>query len=254
MYHPISSKSLNSKEFGKILCYPKYDELELRKRMEELNMLGVTGLVFEGNKEVNNIRILGKGCVGIVVLGYKKNNKIAIKIRRTDADRYDMLHEGKMLKRANQVMVGPKLYDLSENFILMEYLKGEFLPDWIMKNCIGNKVDFIKKSLKNLLFDCYKLDSQKIDHGELSNASKHVIIKNNGAPMILDFESSSNSRKVKNVQCMCQYLFIRKVFNCVNKILEINDINSIINALKIYKNNINEKNFENIMDVINLVN
>lgn len=47
---------------------------------------------------------------------YQKR-KVALKIRRTDADRSQMYHEADMLKKANSVDVGPKLLDVSENFL-----------------------------------------------------------------------------------------------------------------------------------------
>jgi len=247
----ISSTIPYSEKYGRILCYPKYDEDELHKRIEELKLLGIKSIEFQGSKTINGVKALGKGCVSIVVLAYTDASKIALKIRRLDSDRDNMLHESKMLKRANQLGIGPRLFGLSDNFILMEYMEGKLLPAWILQN-VRKKLR-LRKTLRNLLIDCLRLDIQKLDHGELCNASKHVIVKSNGAPVILDFESSSTNRRSKNVQCICQYLFISSdISGKVKKILGIKNIDKLIEALKKYKRNCSRENFERILEVTGL--
>ena len=216
-----------------------------------MTQLGIKNVEFHGSRTVNGVKVLGKGCVGIVVLTHTNAGKVALKIRRLDADRDDMSLEGEMLKIANQLMIGPKLLGLSDNFLLMEYIEGSLLPAWISKNSKRKKI--IKQVLKDLLFDCFKLDTRKLDHGELSSASKHVIVKSNDVPVIVDFESSSFNRKPKNVQCMCQYLFLSsRISEVVNRIFEVKEINSLIKALKIFKKNQNRENFSRILAVMDL--
>jgi len=86
---------------------------------------------FRGDRLVNNVKVLGKGCVGIVVLAYTAAGKVALKIRRTDADRAGMKHEAQMLRAANSVGVGPKLLDFSENLLMMEFVDGLLIPRWV---------------------------------------------------------------------------------------------------------------------------
>jgi len=61
--------------FASILCYPKPSKVELEKRLRELEKLGVAALEFCGEKQVSNMKVLGKGCVGIVVKAWMKKAK-----------------------------------------------------------------------------------------------------------------------------------------------------------------------------------
>jgi len=100
----ISSSILYSEKYGRIFCYPKYNEDKLHERIDELRRLGIKSVEFKGSKNVADVHVLGKGCVGVVVLAYTEaGDKIALKIRRLDADRNNMLHESEMLKMANQL-------------------------------------------------------------------------------------------------------------------------------------------------------
>ena len=68
------------------------------RRLKELERLGVQALEFTGEKSVFDVPVLGKGCVGVVVVAYTNSGRAALKIRRVDADRKEMFHEGEMLK------------------------------------------------------------------------------------------------------------------------------------------------------------
>ncbi len=251
---PISSQSEYSNTFRRILCYPKNDKLEFQKRIEELKQLGITALEFKGSKSINEVRVLGKGHVGIVVLGHTKRGVNALKIRRLDANRDEMIREGEMLKLANSIDIGPKLFGLTNNFIQMEYIEGDHLPEYIINHIEKKRHIAIKSTLRKLLFDCYKMDIKNIDHGELSNASRHVIIKKSGKPVIIDFESSSGARHIKNVQCICNYLFMGGNISInLRELLGIKSISPLINALRMYKYENYRNGFENILRLSGLV-
>jgi putative serine/threonine protein kinase len=249
----INSKSDNSSDLKKIICYPEFQDNIFRSRIEELRHLGIKSIIFQGYRIIKGVRVLGKGYVSIVVLAYTDAEKVALKIRRLDADRDDMSFEGKMLKMTNRVKIGPKLFNLSDNFILMENIEGNLLPLWVSEISERKKLR-LRKVLNKLLYDCFKLDIHKLDHGELSNASRHIIVKGDDTPVLLDFESSSCNRKPKNVQCICHYLFLRSsISKSINEILEINDTGFLIETLRIYKKNQNRKNFKKILEVANVI-
>ena len=67
----------------------------------------------------------------------------------------------------------------------MELIEGQLLIDFYYKMDSVNIV-LIKKTLESLLSQCYLLDLHGIDHGELSDLKKHVII-NNRVNIIDDF-------------------------------------------------------------------
>ena len=120
----ITIKNLEEDPYASIICYPKPNKAEFKGRLKELQELGVTALEFVGEREVFNIPVLGKGCVGIVIIAHRDREKAALKIRRADADRSQMQREAEMLRKSNSVNVGPKLLCVSKNFLLMHFLSN----------------------------------------------------------------------------------------------------------------------------------
>lgn len=251
----VSLKQLIDKKYAVILCYPRYDSREATRRIEELKRLGVEALEFIGDKTVFNMPVLGKGFVGIVVAARinDPSPKVALKIRRMDADRGGMQHEAEMLGLANEVGVGPHLIRASVNFLLMEFVEGALLPKWLGTLKGKRTARRIRSVLGDVLEQCWLLDEAGLDHGELSHASKHVIIKADDKPCIIDFETASTTRRKSNVTSICQYFFIgSQLAKCLkSKIGEINQ-QTLITALKRYKNNSVRRNFEDILKICKL--
>lgn len=246
----ISIEKLSKEPYASVICYPKPTETELSKRLKKLQKLGIRAIEFRGEKEAFNLPVLGKGCVGIVVIAYRNKEKVALKIRRLDASRSGMQHEAKMLRKANSINIGPKLLGVSSDFLLMQFINGFLLPDWLEKRP-GKSL--VKKVLHEVLEQCWRLDKAGLDHGELSYAPKHVIINENSTPVIVDFETASVNRKPSNVTSICQFLFISSlVAKKMAKTLKIKDVNAIIEALRRYKNDKTQENFENILKVCSI--
>lgn len=243
----ITLEKLDEKPYTSILCYPRFDEVEFRKRLKELQKLGINALEFRGEKEAFNTPVLGKGYVGIVTIAYRKKEKIALKIRRVDADRPRMQQEAELLKKANSVNVGPKLLGVSKNFLLMQFIDGDLLPKWLEKQ---RKKTQIKKVLREILEQCWRLDEIGLDHGELSYAPKHIIVGRKDLPFLVDFETASLKRKPSNVTSICQFLFISGVVaKKVAEKLGEKDKKAIIERLRCYKNNRTRENFERVLRV-----
>jgi len=239
--------------YGQVLCYPRYDIKELRRRVKELRALGVKALEFSGEKRVFDVPVLGKGCVGVVVVAQTDMGRIALKIRRVDADRAGMQHEAEMLKRANAIGVGPNLLDVTKDFLLMEFIEGELLPRWIEELRGRGTKARIRQVLGAILEQCWKLDEEGLDHGELSRAPKHIIVGEGDRPRIVDFETASVTRRVSNVTSICQYLFIGSQ---IAKIIEGKfwkvDQEELIRALRKYKQERVRENFNKILIVCKL--
>ena len=238
----VTLEKLSEEPYASIICYPRPSKAELKVRLTELQKLGVKTLEFNGEKEVFNIPVLGKGCVGIVILAYINGEKAALKARRVDADRSRMQREAEMLKKANSVRVGPRLLGASKNFLLMQFIDGDLLPKWLEKRKGKRQV---RKVLHEILEQCWRLDKAGLDHGQLSHAPKHIIIDQNDEPSIVDFETASVNRKPSNITSICQFLFIGGVVaEKVSEKLGRKDKQAIINALKNYKNDKTRENFE----------
>lgn len=249
----VSLERLSEEKYSKVLCYPKRDLNELKRRLNELGKLKVTAVEFAGEKSVFDIRVLGKGYVGIVVAAYTNRGKVALKIRRVDADRTDMRREAQMLRKANAVGVGPHLLNVTENFLVMEFIDGKLLPQWVEGLKGRGTRSKIRKALRGVLEQCWTLDKAGLDHGQLSRAPKHVIIDEENGPHIVDFETASISRRVSNVTSICQYLFIgsQAAKKIKRKLGEVNRL-QLIDTLKNYKKQRTRENFEKILVVCTL--
>ena len=246
----IPIEKLREEPHASVICYPKASKMELKKRLIELQKLGVEFLEFSGEKEAFNVSVLGKGCVGIVTIAYRNGEKVALKIRRVDADRSRMWQEAKMLKKANSVHVGPRLLGVSKNFLLMQFVDGDLLPKWLDKR-IGRVL--VRKVLREVLKQCWRLDIAGLDHGELSHAPKHIIIDKSDLPFIVDFETASLNRKPSNVTSICQFLFISGL--AAKKVAEKiggKDKKAIIEALRRYKRDRARENFETVLEACSL--
>lgn len=247
----VPLERLKEKKYSSILCYPRFTEIEFKKRLEELHKLGVKKIEFKGEQSIFDIPILGKGCVGIVVISYTNNGKFAMKIRRVDSDRREMFHEAEMTRIANSVNVGAKFFKTSKNFLIMELVEGKYFPKWI-KSLKEKDLRLLIKVLKSILDQCYRLDVVGLDHGELSNAPKHIIIDKKNVPYLIDFETASNKRRVSNISSICQFFFLgSQIAHIVKRKMgkKINE-KKLVETLRIYKKNISRSNFDRIIDQI----
>ena len=246
----IPIKKLVKEPYSKILGYPKATSRQLKSRVLELEKLKIKSISFTGHTTIGNLQILGKGYVGVVVLAKKGNNIIALKIRRLDSQRSEMQSEAKLLRVANSVNVGPKLYDVSKNFLTMEYLEGDKIEDWILSLKSAGSAKKLKSLVRIILEDCYRLDQIGFDHGELSSISKHVIVGKSRSTLI-DFESSSVNRRVSNVTSITQAIFIGSgISKKVQRIYKIPQKQKIIDVLRTYKQESTRSNFDNILKIL----
>ncbi len=163
-----------------------------------------------------------------------------------------MRSEAKLLRLVNTVNVGPKLYDVSKNFLVMEYLEGDKIGDWIQYLQGTGSSKKLKSVVRTILEDCYRLDQMGFDHGELSSISKHVIVGKSRSTLI-DFESSSVNRRVSNVTSVTQAIFIGSgIAKKVQRIYKIPPKQKIIDVLRTYKQEQTRKSFDDILKILKL--
>jgi putative serine/threonine protein kinase len=240
--------SINSPKLSTIISYPHFSEREYSNRLKEIYSLGIDFIFSVGRTKIGNMAIAGKGCISVVVKAEIKNRICALKIRRTDASRKTMDREVTLHRIANSVGVGPHISDYSENFVIMEYIDGLSIINWINNNNINPEQ--VRNVVINIMEQCYKLDRAHLDHGELSCLNHHVIISETDTANIIDFESSSTKRKTCNVTAAAQSLFLSGlVSKRVNEILHLPEREKIIKALRIYKEDQSRNNFDNILSI-----
>lgn len=246
----IALSNLRESAYRAILCYPNYSDEEFEKRVSGLSSLGIVTLESQGSKNIFGARVLGKGCVGIVVSALRDSERVAVKILRTDAGRDGLDHEASMLELANSVNVGPKLRDSSRVFLVTEYIDGLLLPQWVESLKGRGRKKRLEQVLERLLEACYRLDQIGLDHGELSRAPKHVIVTARDEPEIVDFETASTMRRPANVTSMSQYLFVgsdlsKKIKRIAGPIRR----SKLISALKQYKKDRSRENFQAVVRI-----
>jgi putative serine/threonine protein kinase len=244
----VLTENLSIEPYASVICYPRASEAELESRLEELREHDVTAVEFAGEASAFNLPVLGKGFVGIVIIAHSAREKVALKIRRVDADRAGLQHEAQMLSKANSVQVGPKLIGVSTNFLLMQLVEGCLLPAWLDAH---KKKEQVRGVLSEVLEQCWRLDSIRLDHGELSKAPKHIIIGKKHKPFLVDFETASVNRKPANMTSACQFFFTSRgaVAKAVAEILGEINREEAINALRLYKNERTRKNFNRVLQV-----
>jgi putative serine/threonine protein kinase len=238
-------------DHSRILTYPERSDEEVKGRIEELAEIGVTELCFEGHSLINGIPVLGKGCVGLVTKATLDGIPVALKIRRTDADRSSMKNEGRLLRLANSVDVGPQLIASTRNFLAMELIDGVPLFRWSESAFAAKKVR-VERILRGLLGDCFRLDGIGLDHGELSHAPKNVLVSRTGEPCIVDFETASTARRVANVTSLLQYFLFGRISRRIRATVKIPRRNTVLKTLADYKREGTVESFQNILRVLEL--
>jgi len=247
----VSLEDLAVKPYSTVIAYPVPDAVSVRCRIDQLAELGVDRIVFSGRSSINGLSVLGKGCVGVVVEGQLRGGtRVALKIRRTDANRPSMMAEAQFHRKANAEGVGPSLLGESSDVLSMMLVRGWTLPAWASD--LSGRVDHVVPILRVLLEQCFTLDRIGLDHGELSHAHKNVLVTQD-YPVIIDFESASLKRKPSNVTSIVQYLFIAGgVSHIFREVTSCRDEKSLIESLTRYKRNMSRDEFDNVLPVLGL--
>ena len=250
-YERIPITKLAGTRYARILTYPVSDEVKLREKVRELFALGISSLCFSGSSLIDGIPVLGKGCVGIVTLAELDGVLVALKIRRDDADRPTMANEGRLLRLANSVNVGPQLMTATRNFLAMQFFNGIPLFRWAEGQTAGN-TRATREVLEDLLWSCFRLDAIGLDHGELSHAPKNVLVNRTGKACIVDFESASTARRVANVTSLLQYFMFGRISKGVRASKIFPKKRSVLKTLGVYKREPSVENFRSILQVLRL--
>jgi len=231
---PLSS--LAKPPYNRLVAYPTGNGEEVESRIHQLHQLEITGLDFQGPLKTDRLSVLGKGVVGIVVIGVMGHRRIAVKIRRVDARRANLIHEAELLKAANSLSVGPRCLGGTADVLAMELVEGLSLPLWLESLKGRGRRARVRSVVRALLEQCLRMDAYGLDHGELSRAPKNVIVSSEDSPIILDFESASLMRRPSNFTSLAQYMFLGgSIAKRMGRILGPPDRNELLRCLRDYK-------------------
>jgi predicted Ser/Thr protein kinase len=236
--------SLGDERLRALFSYPLFRGEHYAKVARDLQGLGVDRIESIGNQDLGNIKILGKGCVGVVAVGRRGGDRVAVKILREDANRGNLRGEAVNLRTANAVGVGPTLFGEGEMVLVMEYIEGTFLAKWLKDPRAGEEVAHV---LRSLLSQCRRLDLAELDHGELSDAKKHVIVNKRGVPFIIDFETASRERTCRNLTAMVNYLFFKESMSMLTGRFLCLEREGLRDALRTYKREPSDGSYRKLM-------
>jgi putative serine/threonine protein kinase len=227
-----------------ILTYPRPNLTQAKSRIKQLVELGIERVTFEGRTKIGRLGLVGIGTVGLVVKGTGSGEEVcALKIRRADANRVSMAEEFRLTQLANRVRVGAPVYRCTKDVMSMRYVKGIELEDYVKETTGRGSARRVREVAHAILNQCRKLDLIGLDHGQLSNLRKHVIIEGD-TPYIIDFESASQNRTTKNVTTAAQYLFVGSSLSPrIKRILSIKGTDAILEALRRYKADMSDENY-----------
>lgn len=235
-----------------VLTYPKPSLPKAKVRMKQLRSLGVESVTFTGRTKIGRLGLVGIGTVSLVVRAEIDGETYALKIRRSDANRETMDNEYRLTQVANRIGVGAFAYKATRDFMVMQLVEGEDLHDHLkMMNGVGTRAR-VREVVHVLLNQCRKLDLINLDHGQLSDLRKHVIMAGD-VPYIIDFESGSMDRTPKNVTTCAQHLFIGgRSAPLLKRLLGIRSHEPTLKALRDYKREMSDENYAAILGTLKI--
>jgi len=241
---------LDDPRLTKVLSYPKFCEEKYHNVVEELKTMSVENIASMGRLQLGKFHALGKGCISVVIAGNIHGRTVALKVLRSDANRLDLMGEASRLSMANECGVGPRLIASAKHVIAMDYIEGSYLIRWLKE---ARAKEELVGVLREILKQCYELDQVGLDHGELSNAKKHILIDSRGSPFIIDFETASTKRRARNLISILSYIFLNEnIATLICKCVEWED-NAFLNSIRNYKHDPSKATYEAILSTINFV-
>jgi len=248
----VRISELTKLPYLRVITYPIVSVEEANKRIEQMEKIGVESIIFTGKTKVGNISVLGLGTVSVVVKAPCHGREYALKIRRVDSNRTSMNQEFEITNFVNRIGIGPVVFSHTEDLLLMELVEGTGLEELISSLKGKGKKAFLTEIIHRILNQCRKLDIAGVDHGQLSNLRKHVLISKRG-PVLIDFESASRERRPRNVTSAVQYLLIgSSISPRIRKILGIKEDGEVKKLLRDYKERQDDYTYSKLLEVIGI--
>ena len=119
---------------------------------------------------------------------------------------YSAQNEAYWLKKLNKYKIGPKFYSSTKTEVVMEYIEGTRIIDYLIESSKSKCLKIIKDCLKQ----CETLDKLKVNKKELTYPYKHIIVRKDKA-VFIDFERCKITERVKNVNQFKAFLESKKI-------------------------------------------
>jgi len=191
------------------------------------------------------MEFLAKGKRGFVYVKEINGKKVVVKKENPESKAINRIaHEAKFLQEVNKLGIGPKYISHNEKELVMEFIKGKVIEEFVNES---NKKEIVNVLIE-VLNQCFKLDKIKISKEEMHHPYKHVIIGE--TVVMIDWERAHKTLKPSNITQFCQYLTSIKFGGFLKeKGIDI-DKNEMIKLTKDYRENINKDNFNKIIEIL----
>lgn len=199
------------------------------------------------SKGMKEIRQFNRGQRGIIYTARWHGKKVAIKVKNPASKAQGrIINEARWLKLLNRRGIGPKILFHTDDYFCYEYIAGVFIEEFMEQ---ANKTE-IKKVLKDVFEQCFKLDKIGVTKEEMHNPYKHIIIEKNLKPVLIDFERSHATEKPKNVSQFCQYITSGRVQRLLKKKNFKFTNQSVRSASSTYKKNLDKSSLNKIIKLL----
>ncbi len=154
-------------------------------------------------EKLKHITYFTKGHRGFLYKAKLGKKNVVVKAENPSSKAFGrIMIEGNWLKKLNKEKIGPKLLIAKNDYVIYEYVKGEFILDFIEK---ANKEQIIKV-LRKSFEQCFALDKIKVNKEEMHHPVKHILVDDKLNVVMLDFERTHYTNKPKNVTQFCQFI------------------------------------------------
>ncbi|MBN1175362.1 hypothetical protein JXA48_01840 [Candidatus Woesearchaeota archaeon] len=208
---------------------------------ESIDINSYTKLLPDSYQEVS---VLSFGKRGIVLKAKKNDLDVAIKLCRPESKaRNAILMEAKYLGEVNKLGVGPKIIEFSEHFVVMEYIEGLRIDEWLLNSTKEETLGM----LSVLFHQLFSLDKAGINKSEMTNPYKHIIVKKDLIPVMIDFERARFNPKPQNITQFAQYLTGGNILPILQEKNILLDVDKFKNIIQSYSKN------KEVIDIISYI-
>ncbi len=209
-------------------------------------------MIFDGRSRIGALGVLGIGTVSVAVKSEVGGEVLALKVRRTDANRPDMKEEFELTRLANRIGIGARALSCTKDLLLLQFLEYVELHQWLKSVRGSERRATARRMVHRILNQCRTLDIMGLDHGQLSNLRKHIVVVGD-LPYIIDFESASLARTPKNVTTAAQYILIGgKVSSLARRLIGLKGKEPILMALREYKKTKSDLSYARLLVALGL--
>ncbi|MGM5481555.1 MAG: RIO1 family regulatory kinase/ATPase [Nanobdellota archaeon] len=195
-----------------------------------------------------DVELLARGKRGVLLKAKVGDQDVAIKMTHPSSKAHNaLLKEAQNLKRVNKLGVGPKLIEYTDEYVIMEFVPGTLIGEYLADKNIPTRE--IKEVLARIIDQIFILDKNRINKQEMTKPYKHIIVKDNLEPVLIDFERAKITLRPANMTQFSQYLISSDITASLNERGLLPDKERFYDLIREYHNADNEKK-EDIVEEI----